>query len=260
MSPERPIPIPMRLVWREFVARRLPIVFFVVVLFAALVFWRQRLSPATIPGEVETIQAIVNAPETGILTELAVRSFQQVRTGDILGKIVSNDPKKPALLIAPINGAVTFLHAAVGDKVQAGLPVLLVAGNKPDRIIAFLRQPISFVPAAGDPVRIRPRARHPGGARTTVQRVGLQLTPIRQTLLPLAASRQEVPHIEYGLPVIVNVPPELQLFPGEVVELTLLPKPAAQPRPVPVSIPKTNMPPQAVTNTLQAPAAPGAVK
>jgi hypothetical protein len=247
MSNSTPIPIPPKLVWREFVTRYLPVSVFAVVLIAALVFWHQRLSPASILGEAETIQAIINAPDTGILTELSVRSFQQVKPGDVVGKLVINDPKVPTLLTAAIEGAVTYVHAAVGDRVKAGLPILTITGNKPDRIIAFLRQPIAFVPEEGAPVKIHPRARHKWVAVATIQRVGLQLAPIRPTLLPLIPARADMPHVEYGLPIIVSVPPQLKLFPGEIVDLTILSKPA--PKPVPPTPPaKTNAVPAAATN------------
>ena len=62
---------------------------------------------------------------------------------------------------------------------------------------------------------------------------------------------REMEHTEYGLPVIISVPPELKLYPGEVVELKLLPKPAPRPTPPPPpppAAPKTNAPPPAVTN------------
>lgn len=248
MSNSKPIPIPPRLVWREFVARYLPAILFVIALIAALVLWRQRLSPASILGEAESIQAVVNAPDTGILTELNVRSLQLVKPGDILGKIVINDPKTPTLITAPIEGTVTYLHVAPGERVKAGLPILNITGNKPDRIVAFLRQPIAFVPEVGAPVKVRPRARHDNTVMATVQRVGLQLVPINPALLPLGSSRREVPHTESGLPVIINVPPELKLFPGEVVELTLLPKPAPAPVPPPPPAPTTNAAPPVVTN------------
>jgi pyruvate/2-oxoglutarate dehydrogenase complex dihydrolipoamide acyltransferase (E2) component len=237
------------LVWREFVARFLPAIVFVVIAIIALIFWRQRLSPASILGEAETIHAVINATDTGVLTELSVRSFQQVKPGELLGKIVVNDPKVPLPLVSPIEGAVTCLHAAVGDKVKVNTPVITITGNKPDRIIAFIRQPISFVPEEGAPVEVRPRARHSGTISAAVQRVGLQLAPIPATLLPLAAARRENPHTEYGLPVIVSVPSELKLFPGEIVELTLLAKPVPPTPPLPPPAPKTNAPPPVATNT-----------
>lgn len=251
MSNTNPIPIPFKLAWREFAARYLPVLIFVIILIAALVLWRQRLSPASILGEAETVQAIVNAPETGILSELSVRSFQQVKAGEVLGKIVGNDPRVPAVITAPIEGAVTYIHVTGGDKVRAGLPVLTVTGNKPDRIIAFLRQPIAFVPEEGTPVKIHPRARHNSTAVAVIQRVGLQLAPVRRTLLPITAASSDSAHVEYGLPVIVSVPPELKLFPGEIVDLTILPelapKPPAKPQPAPTA-PKTNAAPATVTN------------
>ncbi len=265
MNNYKPIPIPPRLIWREFVARYLPIIVFFIVLFVALALWIRRLTPATVLGEAESIQAIVNAPETGILTELTVRGLQQVKAGEVLGKIVVNDPKTPLVLTSPIEGSVTYLHATVGDRVKSGFPVLTIVGNKPDRIVAFLRQPIVFVPQEDAPVKVRPRARQTAEVLASVQRVGAQLVPIRQTLQPLAARG----HTELGLPVIVNVPPGLKLFPGETVELTFLRKPAPQPATLPSSpqaptnapsaAPKTNAPPPATTNA-PAPAATEAPK
>ena len=251
MNPNNPIPIPPKLLWREFITRFLPVIMFGVVLVAALMLWRNRLTPASIPGEAEGIQAIVNSPDTGILTELNVRSFQVVKAGEALGKIVVNDPKNPQLLVAPIDGAVTYLHAAIGDKVKAGLPVITIGSTKPDRIVAFLRQPIAFEPSTGATVIVRARNSQPGAA--TVLRVGSQLMPIRTTLLPPMVftskhSSHEVDHNELGLPLIVSVPSDLKLYPGEIVDLTILP-PTPPPPPAPIAAPTpTNAPTATATN------------
>ena len=253
MNSNDPIPVPPKLLWREFVTRFLPVVLFGVVLIIALVLWRSRLSPANIPGEAEGIQAIVNSPDTGVLTELNVRSFQEVKAGALLGKVVSNNPTNPAPLVAPIDGAVTYLHAAIGDKVKAGLPVLTIGSTKPDRIVAFLRQPVAFEPVTGATVIVRARARHSQPGLAMVQRVGSQLMPIRTSLLPGTLGRHEVAHYELGLPLIVSVPPDLKLYPGEVVDLTIQPP---TPPPVPVVAPApTNAPPVTATTNAPPPAA-----
>ena len=67
-------------------------------------------------------------------------------------------------------------------------------------------------------VRTRSLRRQAGLA--TITHVGAQLEPITQALRPLANSQMN----ESGLPVSINVPTDLKLLPGEIVDVVLNPR------------------------------------
>jgi multidrug resistance efflux pump len=241
-SSYEPIPVPPRLLWREFKLRYLPVFVFAIVLLAALILWRARLGPASVLGEAENLRAEVSASQPGILSELKVRSFQQVKAGEVLGKIVGADPKNAANLVSPIDGSVTYLFHQPGDRVLPGEPVIIVSGNQPDRIVAYLRQPVGFEPAEGMAASVRARARHSQEGAAKVVKVSPQLAPIPATLLPGRESLSEM-----GLPVILSVPEGMRLYPGEIVEVKIYtaagpagPAPAPAPATTPASAPTTN--------------------
>jgi multidrug resistance efflux pump len=216
MDGYEPIPVPPQQLWREFRIRYIPLFVFTVVLLCALILWRSRLGPATVLGETENVTASIQSSQTGVLAELKVRSFQSVKAGEPLGKVVGADPKNAATLVSPIDGAVTYLHRQAGDKVTAGEPLIIVSGDQPDRIVAFLRQPIAFAPAEGMKVSVRARARDRREAEARILKVSPQLSPIPASLLP-----GHPVGMEKGLPILVSVPPELKLYPGEIVELRI---------------------------------------
>jgi pyruvate/2-oxoglutarate dehydrogenase complex dihydrolipoamide acyltransferase (E2) component len=177
-----------------------------------------------------------------MLAEWKVRGFQQVAATQEIARVVSSDPKAPGVVAAPISGNVTYIYRQPGEKVLAGEPLATVSAAASDRIVGFLRQPIRIQPREGWQVLIRPRARA-GAVRSRILKSGPQLVPIRPSLLPAAQVRTEL-----GLPLIVAVPAGLKLYPGEIVDLRLLPAPPApppkppRPAPAPKPRPGTNAP------------------
>lgn len=135
----------------------------------------------------------------------------------------------PIDLLAPFDGVVSVVHKWSGESVQAGEPVLTVSQEKPARVVAFIRQPIQIQARAGMKVEVRAR----GGQREVgvgeVLRVGSQLEPISVSMLPRPAgnsmgsgSGSGSGPVETGLPVLVSLPSNLALYPGEVVDLRVL--------------------------------------
>lgn len=209
-----------------------PIAAFVIVAIIALVLWTKRLGPTTLLGEAETIDAIVSSPQPGVLAEASkdIRIFSKVASGQIVTRVVGADPKNPIPLTAPIEGVITKIHRFPGDTnavVAAGEPIMTVTAPRPDRIIAFLRQPLTFDPKPGMKVVIRPRARSRKTFDATIDKVSPQLAPIRGALLPPGQTR-----VELGLPIIIEkIPAELALYAGEIVDLTIYPGDVSAPAP-----------------------------
>ncbi len=201
-----------------------PIVVFVIVAIAAVVLWTKRLGPTTLLAEAETIDAIVSSPQPGVLAESSkdIRIFSKVASGQIVTRVVGADPKNPIPITAPIEGVITKIHRYPGDTnavVAAGEPIMTITAPRPDRLIAFLRQPMTFDPKPGMKVRIHPRARSSKSFEATIDKVSPQLAPIRASLLPPGQTR-----VELGLPIIIEkIPSDLQLYAGEIVDLTIYP-------------------------------------
>lgn len=127
----------------------------------------------------------------------------------------------PVPLIAPIDGVVTLLLRRSGETVAGGEPILQISAARPERIVGFIRQPITVDPKPGMTVEVRTRTfqRRVGEAR--IEAVGQQFEPISPTLL--AAMRLPISTVptEFGLRVHVSAPPGLTLRPGEQVDLII---------------------------------------
>jgi multidrug resistance efflux pump len=127
----------------------------------------------------------------------------------------------PLPLIAPIDGIVSLLYRRSGETVAAGEPVAQISAVGAERIIGFLRPPLTVVPKPGTPVEIRTRTLRRLVADATIAQVGSQLEPITPSLL--AALRLPVTTIatEFGLRVLVSAPRGLKLRPGEQVDVII---------------------------------------
>lgn len=127
----------------------------------------------------------------------------------------------PVPLIAPIDGIVTLVYRRAGEAVAAAEPILQISANAPQRIVGFLRPPLTLDPKPGMAVEVRTRTFQRRAAEASITQVGLQFEPISPSLL--AALRLPVSAVptEFGLRIHVDVPPSLALRPGEQVDLIL---------------------------------------
>ena len=215
-----PIPTPTSIKIKEFNYTWLPVVAFVVAGLLAMFLWNKRLGPLTLQGEAETIEYHISSQVPGTVAEAPkpIRSFQKVASGEIISRIVGPDPKNPIPLTSPLEGVVTKISKIPGEIVAAGEPIMTITAPQPDRIIAFLRQPMIVEPKEGMVVEVRPRARIKGVFESRIEKVAPQLAPIRDSLLPVGQTRKEL-----GLPIIIAMPPNLKLIAGEIVDLTVTP-------------------------------------
>ena len=123
--------------------------------------------------------------------------------------------QKPLVLKAPIAGFISIINQRPGERITAGLPILVVSGNKADRIIGWVRQPVLVKPSVGDLVEVRSmRSMHT--TQAIVTSVGEQLELVSPAALPFSAPANR---IEYGLQFLVKAPPGNDLIPGEMVGL-----------------------------------------
>jgi multidrug resistance efflux pump len=122
----------------------------------------------------------------------------------------------PVVLRAPMNGIVSVIYHRSGESVTAGDPVLAVASEAPVRIVGYLRPPNLDSAKVGMKVRVRARTPHRETAFAQITELGTQLeTPPAPLALPVNASA------DLALPVEINVPSELKIRAGELVDLAL---------------------------------------
>jgi multidrug resistance efflux pump len=166
----------------------------------------------TMISELEDSLAQINSPGTNspLTAALAVQE-QKLR--------LTEAQLAPVTLHAPMDGLVSFVHRRPGETVMAGEPILTLSYLHADRIVGYIRQPMNVEPRPGMEVVVRSRSGKRASAVSKVLEVGTQMEPITPALLPTAFFARE----ESGLPILVALPPELNLIPGETVELLIRP-------------------------------------
>jgi HlyD family secretion protein len=125
----------------------------------------------------------------------------------------------PLTLRVPVDGMVSAIYRRSGESITAGEPILAVSAPHADRIVGYLREPLTVEPKVGMPVQVRSRGLTRQSALSRVVEVGAQMEPIGPPLLP--PLRTATP--QWGLPIAVSLPAGTRLRPGELVDLTLLP-------------------------------------
>ncbi len=125
---------------------------------------------------------------------------------------------KPSLLKAPFDGMISTVHHRSGEKVLRGSPIITIASSTASNIIGYVRQPIQRPPKIDDLMRVTTRTTPRRSATGRIMKIGAQLEPLNPGLLSAELKRMEV-----GLPVLIALPPELGLFPGEFVDIAFAP-------------------------------------
>jgi multidrug resistance efflux pump len=122
----------------------------------------------------------------------------------------------PITLTAPIAGVVAVIHRRNGENVLAGEPIITLSALRSDRVVAFIRQPLNFEPTTNTVIEVRSRSL----ARTVGQGRVLAVGSQMELILPeLLAARATPNALEYGLPILISLPPEITAKPGEIVDL-----------------------------------------
>ncbi len=122
------------------------------------------------------------------------------------------------VLRSPIDGVVTKVYRNSGEHLTAGEPLVTISSERPEGIIGFIRQPVSFEPQAGDVVTVRSRrGSRQQIAEAQILKVGAGLELFTQPLRVRGFDSSQ----ERGLPVLISLPEGLALYPGELVDLAL---------------------------------------
>lgn len=121
----------------------------------------------------------------------------------------------PVAFKAPMDGVVSVIYRRAGEQVTDGEPLLQLSAVSSDRIVAFIRQPLTLEPHTNMVVEVRSRSLSREVGEGRVLAIGSQMEPILPQLLPGGNSNT----LEYGLPILVSLPAGMRVFPGEVVDL-----------------------------------------
>lgn len=119
----------------------------------------------------------------------------------------------PVVLYAPIDGVIGPLPRQTGEIVLAGDQIGTVMSETAVQAVAYLREPIQTQPEEGQPVQITSASRHTGQGSV------IHVSPQIETL----PDRWQHPGLrpQRGLRIIVRLPPDLQVVPGETLDLVL---------------------------------------
>ena len=93
MDPFRPIPTPPSYYWRTIRDRGVPLLVFAGVIIAVALLWKRAADSTGFVGHAEVIQVSINSPDAGMLTNLFVSEFQELKAGDAVAEIITTDPR-----------------------------------------------------------------------------------------------------------------------------------------------------------------------
>jgi multidrug resistance efflux pump len=119
MSNRAPIPIPLRQRWKEFRLRVLPLIVFVSALAGVAVLWKNYVTGTSLTGQVEARQFPVIAARAGLISQLTLHRFQNVRAGEPFGQVASADTRLLAASLAVIQQKLANIRAAEPKPNQA---------------------------------------------------------------------------------------------------------------------------------------------
>ena len=88
-----PIPSPIAHRWPRWQRKIIQTAAFFLLCLGIALAWRRIIHPSIFFGQVETIQSAVASPDAGLLTNLWVAPFQEVKAGDLIAEVVTTDPR-----------------------------------------------------------------------------------------------------------------------------------------------------------------------
>ncbi|MDB5303096.1 MAG: hypothetical protein JWM97_645 [Phycisphaerales bacterium] len=213
-NPSR-IPTPLYVRWQRVQYRIVP---FVAVALCAAVAWRlwHEAPRVSAVGQVDSVARDASAPVAGMLVDLpsaaAPRLFEVVVSGQIIARVEQAGGKWTDIA-APLTGQVIKIHRRPGQSISAGEPVVTIAADRGTTITTYLRAEQRAQPEPGMIVDGRQRSDSAIPFHATIERIGPQYEPV-----PAAQLRDRKAE-EWGLPIILSIPPDVHLKPGELVYL-----------------------------------------
>ncbi|MFO8029913.1 MAG: hypothetical protein R6U28_08635 [Cyclonatronaceae bacterium] len=196
-------------------------------LAAEELFERARSEYLALQEEVEVIEELVEGLQTRLdrfdLDAIAERWDDQDPLAAAL-KVHQRTIERieaemmPVVLRAPITGQVAEVYKVNGEYVDQGDSIIRIYSSRPDYIVGYVRHPLFVEPEPGMQVLVRKQGRERREAVMEIATVGVQMETVEQftSLFP------NQPFETTGLPVRVRLNEELNLRPGEVVDMRLM--------------------------------------
>lgn len=120
-------------------------------------------------------------------------------------------------LRSPVMGRVSQILCRRGQSVVPGEPILMIAEQSVQEIVAYLDEASGAEVQENTPVMVSSR----NGSRTVAESVVLRVSPSIQALPPRLWTNPRVP--DYGRAVVIAATPAMHLTPGELVNVKFLP-------------------------------------
>ncbi len=135
------------------------------------------------------------------------------RLQGLRGQVSSN--WMPITLRAPIAGMVGFITHHASETALEGEPLVSINSLFSERIVGYLRQPYPIDPQIGMEVVMTTRERKTRRFTGAVLQIGAQVEMITNALAFVRTGAL----VDSGLPVAITLPPNVNIRPGEILDL-----------------------------------------
>jgi multidrug resistance efflux pump len=129
---------------------------------------------------------------------------------------------EPQTLVSPIAGMVSMPLRQTGEFVPAGEPLLTISSARSEHVVAYVRQPYGFDPQVGMTAQVTTRTGQRQAFISQIAQVGAQVEVLTNALAMMRPGQL----VDVALPVIVPVPPGVNIRPGEIVDVLITEPPA----------------------------------
>ena len=119
-----PIGPRLRRLWRGLFQA---LIFFLICL-GVTVAWTKLMRPSLFFGQVEIIQSGVTSPDAGLLTNLWVAPFQEVKAGDLIAEIVTTDPRTANNRLVVLRDRMRLTELEMAPTLRRGSSAVSYAG------------------------------------------------------------------------------------------------------------------------------------
>ena len=122
----------------------------------------------------------------------------------------------PITLRAPISGMIGGISHQPSETVLEGEPLVTISSLFSERIVGYLRQPYPIEPKIGMEVVMTTRERKARRFTGSVLQIGAHVEIITNALAFVRTGAL----LDSGLPVAISLPPNINIRPGELLDLT----------------------------------------
>jgi len=207
------IPIPWSLRWKLIRERALPLAMFACCAALAALLWSRQSLFNGGWGEVYAPHVELAAPIAGQVLpagERDLRLYDFVKAGDRLLRVEWAD--QTVTITAPVDGYITALHYVPGQAVADGTLLTVITPARGQYIVGYVPQSQRNKPLEKMAVTVRTRGNLPLQFASQIERIG---PPIKNS----AQHGNRGSANSAGIPVRIAIPLDVQLRPGDMVDL-----------------------------------------